>query len=120
MERLVARRATEAIPPKVGYWMLAVTVTFALTVRVQVFVLELPLEHAPDHTASRPLEIRRVTDVPLANVPVPVLALRTLMPLGVDTTVSPLRPVAVTVSVTFAGGGAAGVRVTTAVTEAPL
>ena len=77
--------------------MLAATVAFALTANVHVLVLLPPLEHAPDHTTSRPLDTRRVTDVPVANDAVPVLPDFTLTPLGVDTTVSPLRPLAVTV-----------------------
>ncbi len=51
-----------------------------------------------------------------------------LLPAGVETTVSPPRPVADTVSVTFCpgggggggGGGAAGLTVAVSVTEVPL
>lgn len=52
----------------------------------------------------------RVTKVPVANVAEPVLPTVTLIPVGVDVTRSPLRPVAVTGSVAFevGGGGAAG------------
>ena len=100
--------------------MLAATLAFALSVSVQVLVLLPPLEHAPDHTTSRPLETRRVTEVPVANDAVPLPPVFTLSPLGVDTTVSPLRPLAVTVRVAFAGGGgAAGVTVAVAVTDVP-
>ena len=84
-----------------GHWTLAVTAALALAVNVQVFVLLPPLEHAPDHTASRPLETRRVTDVPAANDAEPLLPVVTLMPVGVEAMRSPLRPVAVTVTVTF-------------------
>ena len=70
--------------------------------------------------ASRPLETRNVTDVPVANEAVPLLPDVTLMPAGVEVMRSPLRPVAVTVSVTVCpggggGGGAAAVTVSVAV-----
>jgi hypothetical protein len=109
--------------------MLAVTEALALIVKVQVFVLLLPLEQAPDHTTSRPLDTFNVTEVPLANDAVPLVPVVTVIPAGVETTVSPPRPVADTVSVTFCpggggggggGGGAAGVTVAVAVTEVPL
>jgi hypothetical protein len=107
--------------------MLAVTEALALITKVQVFVLLLPLEQAPDHTTSRPLDTFNVTEVPLANDAVPLVPVVTVIPAGVETTVSPPRPVADTVSVTFGpggggggGGGAAGVTVAVAVTEVPL
>lgn len=53
--------------------MLAVTEALALMVNVQVFVLLLPLEQAPDHTTSRPLDTLNVTEVPLANDAVPLV-----------------------------------------------
>lgn len=102
------------------------TDALALMVNVQVFVLMPPLEQAPDQTTSRPLDTFNVTEVPLANDAVPVLPVDTLIPAGVDTTVSPPRPVAVRVSVTFSdgggggGGGAPGVTVAVAVTDVPL
>ena len=66
-----------------------------------------PLEHAPDQIASRPFVTLSVIAVPDANVPVPVLPTATLIPVGLDTTRSPLRPVAVTVTtiVPLGGGG---------------
>lgn len=73
---------------------------------VQVFVLFPPLEHAPDQMASRPLEALSVIAVPLANGADPVLPTATLIPAGLETTLSPLRPAAVTVSVTVCAGGA--------------
>jgi hypothetical protein len=75
--------------------------TDALPVSVNAHVLRLfpPLEQAPDQTASRPLETLSVIDVPLANVAEPVLATATLIPAGLEVIRSPLRPVAVTVSV---------------------
>lgn len=76
------------------------TDAFAVNVNVQVLVLFPPLEHAPDQIASRPFEMLRVIDVPLVNDAEPVVPTLTLIPVGVDVTRSPLRPVAVTVSVT--------------------
>jgi len=68
-------------------------------VNVQVFVLLPPLEHAPDQMASRPFETLSVIDVPVTNDPEPVLPTATLIPAGLEVTRSPLRPLAVTVSV---------------------
>ena len=70
------------------------TAASALMVKVQVFVLLPPLEHAPDHTTSRPLDTRRVMAVPVGNDAVPLEPVLTLMRTGAETTVSPLRPVA--------------------------
>ena len=70
-----------------------------LSVNVQVFVLFPPLEQAPDQMASRPFETVSVIDVPVVNDADPVLPTKTLIPTGVEVTRSPLRPVAVTVSV---------------------
>ena len=73
-----------------GHWTLAVTAASALMVKVQVFVLLPPLEHAPDHTTSRPLDTRRVIAVPVGNDAVPAAKpVLTLMPTGAETTVSP-------------------------------
>ena len=72
---------------------------------VQLFVLFPPLEHAPDHTASRLLLTLNVICVPLANDAEPVLPTLTLMPAGFDMTRSPLRPLAVTVSTAVVLGG---------------
>jgi hypothetical protein len=58
-----------------------------------------PLEHAPDHTASRLSVMRSVMDVPMLNDADPVIGTGTLIPVGVEMTDVPLRPVAVTVSV---------------------
>jgi hypothetical protein len=79
--------------------------TFAVTdalpdsVNVQVRCLLPPLEHAPVQTASRPLVTLSAIEVPAANEAEPVLPTLTLIPAGLDVTRSPLRPVAVTVSV---------------------
>jgi hypothetical protein len=88
-------------------------------VKVQVFTLLPPLVQAPVQTAERPLDADRVTDVPIANVADPLLPVATLMPAGLDVTRSPLRPVALTVTVAFCGGAAAGITVRTAVRVTP-
>jgi hypothetical protein len=71
----------------------------AFRVNVQLLCLFPLLEHAPDQMASRPLETVNVIDVPVANAADPVLPTATLMPAGLDVIRSPLRPVALTVSV---------------------
>jgi hypothetical protein len=72
---------------------------------VHVFVLFPPLEQAPDQIASRPFVTLKVIDVPTLNDADPVLPTFTLIPAGLDVTRSPLRPVAVTVSVAVCPGG---------------
>ena len=67
--------------------------------KVQLLVLFPPLEQAPDQITSRPLVALRVIDVPTTNDADPVLPTLTLIPAGLETTRSPLRPVAVTVRV---------------------
>ena len=84
---------------------LAVTEALALTLNVQDLVLLPPLEHAPDQIASRPFDTLNVIEVPVANDAEPVLPTATLMPVGVDTTRSPLRPVAVRVNDADCEGG---------------
>jgi len=81
------------------YCTFAVTDAAAFSVNVQLLALFPPLEHAPDQIASRPFETLSVVVVPVANDADPVLPTETLMPAGVDVMLSPLRPVAVTVSV---------------------
>ena len=66
---------------------------------VHVLVLLPLLEQAPDQIASRPFDTLSVIDVPVANDADPVLPTATFSPEGVEPTVSPLRPLAVTVSV---------------------
>jgi hypothetical protein len=73
--------------------------THLLNVSVHVFVLLPLLEQAPDQIASRPFETLSVIDVFVANDADPVLPTSTLRPEGVELTVSPLRPLAVSVSV---------------------
>jgi len=76
------------------------TVALAVGVKLHVLVLLPPLEHAPDQTASRPLETLSVIAMPLANDATPVLPTGTLMPAGLDVIRSPLRPDATTVMLT--------------------
>jgi hypothetical protein len=82
---------------------LAVTAALAFNVKVQLFVLLPPLEHAPDQMTSRSFVARSVIAVPIGNDAEPVLPTATLIPVGVDVTRSPPRPVAVTVSVAVCG-----------------
>jgi hypothetical protein len=96
---------------------LAVTVAVAVRVKVHVLALFPPLEQAPDQIPSRPFEIVSVIDVLVVNRADPVLPTATLIPAGLEVTRSPLRPVAVTVSVAVAPGGvtvSAAVRITPA------
>ena len=78
---------------------MALTEALPVRVSVHVFALLPPLEPAPDQIASRPLDTLSVIEVPVANVAEPVLPTATLIPAGLELTRSPLRPVAVTVSV---------------------
>ena len=66
---------------------------------MHVFRLLPALEHAPDQIASRPFETLNVIEVPVVNDADPELPTATLMPVGLDVTRSPLRPLAATVSV---------------------
>ena len=83
----------------------AETLAAAFSVNVHVLVLFPPLEQAPDQIASRPLVTLSVIGVPTANDADPELPTATLMPAGLDVTRSPLRPLAVTVSVAVVAGG---------------
>jgi hypothetical protein len=88
-----------------SYRTFPVTDELALIVNVQLFALLPPLEQLPDQIASRLLLARSVITVftgKLAEAVVPTFA---LIPAGLDTTLSPLRPVARTVSVTPAVAG---------------
>ena len=76
--------------------------------KVQLVRLLPPLEQAPDQMASRPLLTDNVTDVPTLNDAEPLLPVFTLIPAGLDVTRSPLRPVALTVTVALCGGGGGG------------
>jgi hypothetical protein len=92
----------------VCYWTLAFTVAAPFSVNVHLVVLLPPLEQAPDQIAERPLVTDKVTDVPVLNEAVPLLPVATLMPAGLEVTRSPLRPLALTVSVAVCGGGGGG------------
>ena len=88
-----------------------------MIVKTQVLALLPPLEQAPDQIASRSPATLSVIAVFAANGAVPLLPTLTLMPAGLDVTLSPLRPVAVTVNVTLVLGGfsvSTAVRVTPA------
>ena len=81
-----------------------------------------PLEHAPDQIASRPFETLSVIAVPAVNDADPLLPTETLMPAGLEVILWPLRPVAVTVSVSAPPGGGVepeGITVSVAVRAAP-
>jgi len=91
--------------PALPHCTLAETDALAVRVNVQFRVLFPPLEHEPDHTASRPFETVRVTLVLTGNDADPVEPTATLIPAGLDVTRSPLRPVAATVRVAPCGGG---------------
>ena len=78
---------------------MTLTEALPVSVNVHVFTLFPALEQAPDQIALRPFETLRVIDVPVANVAEPVLPTATLIPAGLEVTRSPLRPVAVTVTV---------------------
>jgi hypothetical protein len=83
-----------------------VTDALAVGVKRHVFALLPPLEHAPDQIASRPFETLSVIAVPLVKDPEAGPPTATLMPAGLDVIRSPLRPVAVTVTVTAGPVGA--------------
>jgi hypothetical protein len=84
---------------RLAHWTFAATDALPDNVNVQVRCLLPPVEQAPDQIASRPLVTLSVIEVPVANDAEPVLPTFTLIPAGFDVTRSPLRPVAVTVSV---------------------
>ena len=87
------------------YCTFPVTEALPVMVNVQVGVLLPPLEHAPDQMASRPLLTLKVIELLVVKPDDCVLPTATLMPTGLDTTRSPLRPLAVTVKLTPAAGG---------------
>ena len=83
-----------------NYWTFALTDAAPLSVNVHVLRLLPPLEHAPDQMASLPFETVSLIEVPVVNDAEPELPTATLMPVGVEVTRSPVRPVALTLSVT--------------------
>ena len=86
---------------------MALTDEVAFKVKMQDPVSLPPLEHAPDQMALLPFETVRVMPVPCVNDACMELPTGTLMPAGLEITLSPVRPVADTVSVAVAGGGGA-------------
>lgn len=78
---------------------MALTEAAPVRVNVHVFALLPPLEQAPDQITSRVLEALSVIEVPVVNVAEPLAPTATLIPAGLEVTRSPVRPVAVTVSV---------------------
>jgi hypothetical protein len=96
LERRMAKRYTVTLATQ-SYCTLAVTVAFAFGVNEHVRRFSPPLEQAPDQIASRPLDTLSVIVVPALNDADPVVPTLTLIPEGLDTTRSPLRPVADTV-----------------------
>ena len=90
--------------------------TVAVPVSVNVQVLLSPLVHAPDQTTLRPFETVSVIAVPVLNGADLVLPTATLIPAGLEVTLSPRRPLAVTVSV---ADWPAGVTVSVAVRVPP-
>ena len=87
------------------YCTLALTDALPFSVKVQVLVFWPPLEQAPDQIASRPFVTLSVIDVPIVNDAEPVPGTATLMPVGLERTRSPLRPLADTVNVAVPPGG---------------
>jgi hypothetical protein len=75
---------------------LAVTDAALAGVKVQLLVFFPPLEQAPDQTASRPSVALRVTEP--VNCALALVPTGTFSPAGLETTLTPLRPVAVTVT----------------------
>ena len=76
-----------------------------MIVNVQVLVLLPPLEHAPAQMASRPLLTLNVIELLVAKPADWVLPAVTSIPTGFEVSLSPPRPEAVTIKLTFAGGG---------------
>src|SRR6185312_3523394 len=102
------------------YCTFASTDELEFSVRVQLFALLPPLEHAPDQIADRPFETVRVILVPGLNDAEPVLATGALIPAGLDVTRSPCLPPTVTLSGTVAtGAGGFTVSVAERVTPPP-
>src|SRR5262245_64798015 len=66
---------------------------------MQLLVLLPPLEQTPDQITSRPFGLLSVIRVPTGKLAEPVVPTETLSPTGEETIRSPLRPVAVSVSV---------------------
>lgn len=80
---------------------------------MQLWVLLLPLEHAPDQIALLPVTTESVMAVPTLNDACAELPTVTLIPAGFEVIFCPLRPVAVTVSDAVMTGGSSGLIVRT-------
>src|SRR5437773_12536105 len=106
-ERCTQRRHDRKITPpprpaltrSLSYCTLALTEAAPVRVKVHGFALLPPLEQAPEQITSRVLEALSVIEVPDVNVAEPLAPTATLIPAGLEVTRSPVRPVAVTVSV---------------------
>ena len=85
--------------------MLPVTEALPVIVKVQVLALLPPLEQAPDQIASRPLLTLKVIAVFSAKLADRVVPTGTIKPAGLDRTLSPARPVAITVNKALAALG---------------
>src|ERR1700730_9009626 len=90
------------------YCTFAVTDAAPFRTNVQLWVSLLPLEQAPDQIALLPVTTESVMPVPTLNDACCELPTVTLIPAGFEAICCPLRPVAVTVSVAVATGGATG------------
>lgn len=88
-----------------SYCTLALTVAGPVKVKVHDWV-SLAVAQAPDQIAVRPLLALSVIEVPVAKPADPELPTGTLIPAGLEATVMPERPVAVTVSVELEVAGA--------------
>ena len=97
---------------KRGYCTFAFTEAFPVKLNVQVAVLL--AEQAPVQIAVRPPATVNVTRLLMGNDAAPAPPTATLMPEGLEVTLFPLRPLAVTVSVAVAGAAGAGFSVSTA------
>jgi hypothetical protein len=82
-----------------GYRTFAVAEALAFSVNVQVFLFCPLLLQAPDQMTSRLFVAESVIDVPTGKVAVRLWLIATSIPTGLERTLSPPRPVAVTVRV---------------------
>src|SRR5438094_5834292 len=86
-----------------AYWTFAVSELAAFRVKVQLRVLAPALLHTPDQITDRAVVALRVMLVPTGKLAEPVVPTGTFTLAGVETTLTPARPVAVTVSVAVVG-----------------
>src|SRR5579859_7066219 len=103
------------------YCTFAVTIEFAVKVNVQLLVFAPLLVHAPSQITSRPLASLSVITEFGWNCATWLVPVATLIPAGLETMVSPLRPPAVTSSENVVGAATGfSVSVTDLVTPPPL